>query len=82
MYNITITYGEDTLLARRIMLGNPMLSRTDAQRQLTAFRQMLGIDYSPGAELKCDFEINGKPCSVAITGPYGIPIEYTNFEEV
>ncbi len=63
-------------------LGGSLPSLKEAKSQLTLLRQMLGVDYAPGNKLKCDFKINGKPCSISITDMFGTPIEYTPFEEI
>lgn len=82
MYDITISSNRDALWSRRMRLGGSLPSLKEAKSQLSALSQMLGVDYAPGNELKCDFEINGKPYSIGITGLFGTPIEYTPFEEI
>ena len=65
-----------------LTVGGPIPTLHSAKLELLKFRQSFSVGFASGEEMKCEININGDECLLAILGTFGTPIEYTNFMEV
>jgi hypothetical protein len=63
-------------------IGGPIPTMHEAKNEFLRFRQGFSIGFASGDEIKCEMNINGDECLVAILGAFATPINYIDFEEV
>ena len=82
MYYISLLHGRPNIVTGRqdaIRIG-AYTSLDMAKRTFRLIRQTLNVDYAPGSKLQCNFVLDGRHYSIAITGELFDTVEnYTPF---
>jgi len=85
MYYISLLHGTQSFFTgnRQTICIGAFTTLDMAKSVFREIRQALNLDYAPGSKLQCDFVLDGRHYSIAITGELFNTVEnYTSFEEV